>query len=54
MPRPLTQKDLDEISAELNNHSVPLIYNEKGEPCYSLWFVGTKEEFEILKRKLEI
>ena len=53
MPDTLTAAMLDEIHEELKKYSIPLSYDAKGRLCYTLQFEGTKEEYQILKQRLE-
>ncbi len=49
----LTQKVLDDVARDLQAAAAePPIYNEKGEPCYSMYFVGTVEEWEAVQKKM--
>ncbi len=53
MPGTLTSKLLDEVHGELKKHTIPLTYDENGNPCYTIEFTGTEDEYKILKQKLE-
>lgn len=49
----LQASDLDKIHLALTKEKVPTLRDEKGEPCYMLYFNGTKKEYQALKRKLK-
>lgn len=53
MKRPkLTREVLDKIHKKLMESAAPVTRNRKGEPCYLLYFTGTKRELKTLQKKL--
>jgi hypothetical protein len=48
----VTNTSLDEIYKKLCKSGGESLYDQNGKPVYGLWFSGTEEEYEAMKRKL--